>query len=100
MEFKECECGCGKQFPLVPHNRKYVDRKHREKHMRLIKRRKLIKGLAETKRELSPEQRWEEMSLYQRSAEGVRIHKTYGQMQTMYYLHTLPADFGLNIFEN
>lgn len=52
----------------------------------------------ETKRQrkkLSAAERWQSMSLKELSVVLSRMHKSYGEVQSMYYNGTLPDDFGI-----
>ena len=48
-----------------------------------------------TLKALIPSQRWEKMSWKELTAELASMHKSYGDVQQMYYNNTLPEDFGL-----
>ena len=52
----------------------------------------------ETKRQrkkVTAAERWQSMSLKELSVVLARMHKSYGEVQTMYYNGTLPDDFGI-----
>ena len=97
MLYKECACGCGKVFPALG-KRKYNSRTCRN---RAWKNR--TSGITdETKAKcttegLSPKERWELMSLSEIDAECIRMHRSYGEVQSMYYNGNLPKNFGLKI---
>ncbi len=46
------------------------------------------------RKKLSAEERWKSMRLKKLSVVLARMHKTYGEVQSMYYNGTLPDDFG------
>ena len=48
---------------------------------------------------MTPEERYEALNLSQVEAEGLRLHRTYGELQTAYYNKNLPEDFGLEILK-
>ena len=98
MELVRCACGCGKVIENPKNAQKFYDDSHRRRCKYL--RDKGIFPVEEKKQEdkkkkTTPEQRWREMSNEELSAECARMHKTYGQVQSMYYNGTLPEDFGM-----
>ena len=97
MTFRKCACGCGKWFEVNAKHQKYYAN-HRHNYYNNIKNGK--EGVIVNKNMyslllLTPSQRWEVMTLAQIGAEEKRLHKTYGQIQSMYYNGTLPEDFGI-----
>ena len=96
MEARRCACGCGKIL-VNPHNsQKYFDAKHRRRFYYCGKsgipvRPARKKALGK----MTPRERWESMTLEELSQALLKMHKSYGEVQSMYYNGTLPEDFGL-----
>lgn len=95
MLYKKCACGCGETFPLSTHNKKFYNREHRERYRRNKTRAEPMTSVDVKRQSLSPEERWKAMSLAEIDTEGLRMHKSYGDLQSMRYNGTLPEEFGL-----
>lgn len=103
MLYKKCACGCGKWIAVKHKNHKYYDREHRKRHLYRL----AVEGSAKEETEekalstkrMTPEQRWEAMSLSECGSEALRLRMSYGKLQSMYYNNTLPKDFGIKILE-
>lgn len=97
MEYKRCACGCGKIIADPTNSQKFYNKSHRRRYNYLKSKAIPEKPIVEKKikRKTTPEQRWQKMSWEEITAEGLRLHKTYGQLQSMYYNGTLPDDFGI-----
>lgn len=93
MTFRKCECGCGREFPVTAHNRKYYSESCRV--MVCAGKRQIVEEKSVKWNELSPGERWELMSLAQVDAECKEMHMSYGTLQGMYYNGCLPEGFGL-----
>lgn len=102
MLYKKCACGCGKWFESKKDNHNYYDNNHRRRHLYALKTGKASKKdepSAKKPEEMTPEERYEALNLSQVEAEGLRLHRTYGELQTAYYNKNLPEDFGLEILK-
>ena len=95
MLYRKCACGCGKIFPLSAHNKKFYNREHLEWYKRNKTRAEPMIRTDIKWQGLSPEERWKAMSLAQIDTESLRMHKSYGELQSMRYNGTLPENFGL-----
>lgn len=96
MDVKRCACGCGKIIGDATSAQKFYNATHRRRyHYNKEKSMPVTPPLQKAiKMNASPYQRWREMSWEELTATLARMHKTYGEVQSMYYNHTLPDDFG------
>jgi hypothetical protein len=101
MIYKKCACGCGKLF--IPKNsvHRFYDANHKKRFAYYGKQteKKTQENKSKILDDITPRERWEKMSLSELEKEGLRLHKTYGEIQQAYYNNTLPADFGVEILE-
>ncbi len=100
MRFRKCACGCGKWIDVTSRGgKKFYNRYHKYNYHYAVTHglRSEMKSIAPSKpiEELTPEERWEAMSLAQVEAESLRLHMSYGKLQGAYYNNCLPDDFGL-----
>lgn len=95
MDVRRCACGCGLALNNPTNSQKYYNLSHKRRHYYRLKKNIPVESEKPKKKiNRTPEQRWRNMSLEDITAEGLRLHKTYGQLQSMYYNGILPDDFG------
>ena len=93
MDVRKCACGCGKALVNPSNNQKYYNQSHKRRFYYLRNKNITITS-AKKKTSRTPEQRWRNMSWEALTAELLKLHKSYGEVQSMYYNGTLPDDFG------